>query len=178
MFESLSEKSIKIETCNRVLVTSLSSNAESTRGAIAKIHEPSFEQSPVKCDSNIQLKDSGETEIVLKNPSTNIPSHVPDNVRNKELVTRSSETRGNLTEDADNTSGNQHFKKLQNKTTLILFGITIIFLCANIPRGIVKCFHIYFQGRNVQKHFNYCARKELLHAPVVILIMGKLQCNR
>ena len=113
-------------------------------------------------------------KLVLKNPSTHISSHVPENSRNKEQVTRSSEILGNLTEDADNTSGNQHFKKLQNKTTLILFGIAFIFLFANLPRGIVKCFHIYFEGRSVQRHFNYCSRRKLLHAPAFILILGKL----
>ena len=66
-----------------------------------------------------------------------------------------------------------HFKRIHNKSSLILFGIAAMFLLCNIPRVAVKILNIYLQGKTVQKHFNQCFAAGQLHVPAGIMIMSK-----
>jgi hypothetical protein len=135
------------------------------------------EVTTIRTDSIIQLKDSGEASVVVMSTSAKNTNHIPENENNKKLFLRalqSFESRGELTGDVEKASTKEHFKKIQNKTTWILFGIAFIFLICNIPRITVKIFHIYFGGRNVQNHFMDCFEMNKLHAPAFVKIMSKL----
>ena len=124
-----------------------------------------------------ESKASGEVSIeIVQNPDSQT-----DITRNN--VVKESESRISTLRQYSKTSfeyspeddgSKNYFRKLQSKSTLILFGIVFIFLICNIPRLGVKIFHIYHQGRSVQKHFNACADVGRYHAPVAIVIMGKM----
>ena len=90
----------------------------------------------------------------------------------QELVPHHS-SKGLTATSPDDEGTKEHFKKAHYKSTLILFSIAAIFLFCNIPRLAVKIFHVYLQGRSVQKHYNECAAAGQFHAPVGILIMSK-----
>ena len=127
--------------------------------------------------SKVELKASGEVSIqIAQNPD------VQTEIRRNNVVKESKSRISTLRQYSKTSSKyspeddgpKKHFRKLQSKSTLILFGIVLIFLICNIPRLGVKIFHIYHQGRSVQKHFNACVAAGRYHAPVAIVIMGKM----
>ena len=125
----------------------------------------------------VLLKPSGEisVEIVQKQfRHTKICRHELKRSQNSSPLSAIRQYSKNSSETSPEDDGSKnHFRKLHNKSTLILFGIAVMFLFCNIPRLGVKIFHIYIQGRSVQKHFNACAATGQYHAPVAIFIMGK-----
>ena len=124
-----------------------------------------------------QLKTSGEVSInILKRSESHVEQMKQECSKNlnivQELVPQYS-SRGFTAASPDDDGAKEHFKKAHHKSTLILFSIAAIFLFCNIPRLAVKIFHVYLQGRSVQKHYNECAAAGQFHAPVGILIMSK-----
>ena len=126
----------------------------------------------------VLLKPSGEisVEIVQKtDDQTKISRHQLKRSQNPSPLSTIRQYSKNSSETSPEDDGSKnHFRKLHNKSTLILFGIALMFLFCNIPRLGVKIFHIYHQGRSVQKHFNACAATGQYHAPVAIFIMGNV----
>ena len=125
-----------------------------------------------------QLKTSGEVSInILKRSESHVEQMKQEYSKNlnnfQELVPHHS-SKGFTATSPDVEGTKEHFKKAHYKSTLILFSIAAIFLFCNIPRLAVKIFHVYLQGRSVQKHYNECAAAGQFHAPVGILIMSKL----
>ena len=100
-------------------------------------------------------------------------NNIQEKANNKKQVMSLFEARGDST-DAGQKGTKEHFKKLQNKTTWILFGIAIIFLICNLPRIVVKVFYIYLEGRTVQNYYMDCYNANKLHAPAFVHIMSKL----
>jgi hypothetical protein len=156
---------------------SSSSNQQTDCENNSKTEKTHSEVTTVRSDSIIQLKNSGEASVVVMSTPVKNTNPIPENENNKKLLLRalqSFESRGELTGDVEKASTMEHFRNIQNKTNLFLFGIAFIFLICNAPRITVKIFHIYFGGRNVQKHFMDCFEMNKLHAPAFVKIMSKL----
>ena len=127
--------------------------------------------------SIVELKASGEVSIeMVQNPDgqTEMRRNKVVNESESHISTLRQYSKTSSEHSPDDDGSKNHFRKVQSKSTLILFGIVLIFLICNIPRLGVKIFHIYHQGRSVQKHFNACAATGRYHAPVAIVIMGKM----
>ena len=142
-----------------------------------KSDEKSLVTSSQSRRSVAQLKTSGEVSInILKRSESHVEQMKQEYSENlnivQELVPHHS-SRGFTATSPDDDGAKEHFKKAHHKSTLILFSIAAIFLFCNIPRLAVKIFHVYLQGRSVQKHYNECATAGQFHAPVGILIMSK-----
>ena len=130
------------------------------------------ESPKIRAMDNMEEKDQYQKSRCKSNLNFGISNIDYASTRRASIVDRQySKTSKEFSPEDDNSK--KYFRKLQSKTTLILFGIVLIFLFCNIPRLGVKIFHIYYQGRRVQKHFNACAAAGRYHAPVAILIMGK-----
>ena len=127
--------------------------------------------------SIVELKATGEVSIeIVQNPEgqTEMRRNKVVNESESYISTLRQYSKTSSEHSPDDDGSKNHFRKVQNKSTLILFGIVLIFLICNIPRLGVKIFHIYHQGRSVQKHFNACAATGQYHAPIAIVIMGKM----
>ena len=138
---------------------------------------PSIGFTSTRRTSKVELKASGEISVeVVQNPNGQTEMRRNSIVKESEYhISNFRQYSKTSTEFSPEDEGSRnHFRKLQSKSSLILFGIVLIFLFCNIPRLGVKIFHIYHQGRSVQKHFNACAAAGQYHAPVAIVIMGKM----
>ena len=138
---------------------------------------PNIDFTSTRRASKVEQKASGESSIeVVQDPNGHTKlrrnSVVKESKYHISNFQQYSKTSTEFSHE-DECSTN-HFRKLQSKSTLILSGIVLIFLFCNIPRLGVKIFHICHQGRSVQKHFNACAAAGQYHAPVAIVIMGKM----
>ena len=130
------------------------------------------ESPKIRAVDNMDEKDQYQTPRCKSNLNFGISNIGYTSTRRASIVDRQySKTSTEFRPQHDNSKN--YFRKLQSKSTLILFGIVLIFLFCNIPRLGVKIFYIYYQGRRVQKHFNACAAAGRYHAPVAIVIMGK-----
>ena len=124
------------------------------------------------------LKSSGEVSIhIFKRSESHVEQMKQEyskNLNNFQELEPHHSSKGFTATSPDDDGTKEHFQKAHIKSTLILFSIAAIFLFCNIPRLAVKIFHVYLQGRSVQKHYNECAAAGQFHAPVGILIMSKL----
>ena len=142
-----------------------------------KSDEKSLVTSSQSRRSVAQLKTSGEVSTnILKRSESHVEQMKQEyskNLNNFQQLVPHHSSRGFTATSPDDEGTKEHFKKAHYKSTLILFSIAAIFLFCNIPRLAVKIFHVYLQGRSVQKHYNECAAAGQFHAPVGILIMSK-----
>ena len=117
-----------------------------------------------KSDSLIQVNSSGdEPSIEVIHKETNTPFENP--------WRRTSE----YSWETEQNDSKEYFKRLQNKTICILFGIVLIFLLCNLPRLTLKIYDIYYIDKTVQKHFMRCDKANQLPVPAVLHILGKYQ---
>ena len=162
----------KNETCSQVPVQNVSTDQEPSCRNNSTMEHIRPEVTPNRSESVIQLNASGEATIIVMNKPNNNPNNIPEN---NKVAMRSPEARGNFNHEVDSVSKKEHFKKIQNKTSFVLFGIALIFLFCNAPRICVKIFYIYSDGKNAQKQYMDCSGINRLHAPASVLIMSKLQ---
>ena len=149
------------------------SDAQTDFGKILTTENSLSKISTIRSESIVQLKASGEPIVVMNAPIQNT-NLIPRNKNDKKLALKSSDARREFSDEVENVTRKEHFKKMINKTSWILFGIAAMFLICNLPRIAHKVFHIYFEGRNVQKHFMKCFGINKLHAPAFVQIMSKL----
>ena len=117
-----------------------------------------------KSDSLIQVNSSGdEPSIEIIHKETNKPFENP--------WRRTSE----YSWETEQNDSKEYFKRLQNKTICILFGIVLIFLVCNLPRLTLKIYDIYYIDKTVQKHFMRCDTANQLPVPAVLHILGNYQ---
>ena len=147
--------------------------------AMGNMEEKHRDRKP-RCKSNLNvgLPNTGFTSkrkasIVESKASGEVSIEIVQN-QDSQTDIRRNKAKNSFEYSPEDDDSKNYFRKLQSKSTLILFGIVLIFLICNIPRLGVKIFHIYHQGRSVQKHFNACAAVGRYHAPVAIVIMGKM----
>ena len=115
-----------------------------------------------KSDSLVQVNSSGdEPSIEVIHKETNTPFENPGR--------RTSE----YSWETEQNDSKEYFKRLQNKTIGILFGIVLIFLCCNLPRLTLKIYDIYYINKTVQKHFIRCDKANQLPVPAALHILGK-----
>ena len=126
-------------------------------------------------DSKIECNGRGKVSVELLPRSNSENKDNGNLIEKRQLGTTENRIRTNnfaSTKSKKFNASIHHFRKVQRSSSGVLIGIVLIFLFCNFPRFVVKTFIISTHGNGLEEQFLFCDRRDQLHVPAFVHIIG------